>query len=654
MTSRLRPVRFVVLLVTVSFLVSVPRTFGQSGDQAPPKQQFVTGLAQFTEALAGTYGDEGPQVRSSLGAMRQALAQWELSISAYERAIAAQISGAEPRRAAEMRRALVLLYLDRGRIEDAQRELTAATELDPTRADAWLLLGLVRIRLNRPPEAVQALRESSRLDPGNPVTFYLLATELLTIGELDEAARARQHFVDTQSRTLSGPSPTKPAGPPFLQFGLLQEAADSEPFFAPAPYAQGFALLRQGRYEEAMVRFEEAVATDPLAADPTSVTARMAPGSAALRQGQLATAVDHLEAAVAIAPDHPEAHRILGTIYQASGQPANSLAQLEAAIRLNPEDERSRVALANVLVADARFADAERALEDAVQAIPTSGHLHFTLAQVSSTLKRYPKALREFGEAARLAPVVGLDRLYRAMDELPNSLDRNSETTLARQLDRVALDPNNPDAHTALGATYLELNRRDEAVAEFLAALMIDPQRTSAAAALGQAYLRMGDYADAAAAARRALDHDSRHAGARYTLATALSRLGRLDESKEEFDRYRQMLTDAQAGRLRDFEVGLLMRDVRESVDRGALDEAIARLREAILLKPDDAALHVSLGLFLRETGRPADAIESLERALTLNADREVHLYLADIYTAQGQIGDARAHRDMYERLGGK
>jgi tetratricopeptide (TPR) repeat protein len=213
----------------------------------------------------------------------------------------------------------------------------------------------------------------------------------------------------------------------------------------------------------------------------------------------------------------------------------------------------------------------------------------------------------------------------------------------------VELDPNNPEAHVAMGAAYLQSNRSDDAIAELLAALMIDPRRTSAAAALGQAYLRTGDYAGAAAAARRAVTGDPTLAEARYTLATSLARLGRADEAKQEFARYQGMLAEAQANRRRDFELAKLMRDVRDSVGRGDLDDAIARLRDAILIKPDDGALHVSLGLFLRESGRLPEAAASLEQALALNADPGLHRHLAEIYADLGRPEDAARHRAVVD-----
>jgi len=48
------------------------------------KQAFVGAPRQLTVALAGTFGDEGTRVRSSIESMDAALGEWDRSILAFE------------------------------------------------------------------------------------------------------------------------------------------------------------------------------------------------------------------------------------------------------------------------------------------------------------------------------------------------------------------------------------------------------------------------------------------------------------------------------------------------------------------------------------------------------------------------------------------
>jgi tetratricopeptide (TPR) repeat protein len=637
-------------VVLISVQVAVLYAYAQADSAPGPKAQFATSLMQFEGALTGTYGDEGVLVRSSLQGMQQALAQWDGSISAYEAQVTAEMRDAAPGRAADTHRTLGILYLDRGRVADAARELAAAVELDPARADVWFLLGVIEGQRNQPSEAVRALRSSLRLDATKPITSYLLTSQLLKIGELEGATRARQGFLDVRRTTLARPPPARPVAAPFVQWGLLPATTDAAPRFAPARYAEGFELVKQGRYKEATTRFEETAATDPLTADVATVPARMSQGIAAFKQGRLPAALAHLQATIITAPNNGEAHRILGTIYWANGQPAEAVAQLETVIRLNPRDERARLALADALVAQGRFADAERTLQAAIRAIPGSGQAHYQLGKVSEAMDKPSDALRALEAAVKLTPVTGTDALYQAIGAM-HSIDRHFEAVIAAHTERVDLSPNNADAHIALGEAYLKVDRGSEAQVEFLAALMIDPRRTDAYAPLGRAYLRMGDYADAEVAARRAVELDPTQVEARYTLATSLVRLGRTDDGTRELERYRQMQADAEASQRREYEVAALMRAVAQSIGRRAYEEAAARLRDIIRLKPTDPGLYDSLGLVLGNAGRLADAIEAFERALTLNGDPEVHRHLANAYTASGRPGDAQRHREQYDTL---
>jgi tetratricopeptide (TPR) repeat protein len=434
----------------------------------------------------------------------------------------------------------------------------------------------------------------------------------------------------------------------FVQWGLTQESGNAAPFFAPAVYAEGFALVKEGRYNEAVAWFEDAVETDPLVAASATMPARLAQGIEALRAGQLSTALGHLRAIASAAPNQSEAHRVLGTVSWIAGQREDGIAHLQTSIRLNPENERAHIALADALVAEGRFADAERALLDAIRVVPGSGHAYYKLGQVEATLEKHPEALAALRDAARLAPVGGLAYLYRAIGEML-STDRDLEALVALYTDRVELNLNDADAHLDLAQAYLALDRDNEAQAEFLVALMIDPQHAEAYASLGQTLLRTGAYADAEIAARRAVTIDPGHIEARYTLATSLIRLGRTDEGRQELGQYQQMRTAAETARRTEFAVAGLMRDVTQSLGRRDYAQAAALLERALVLKPGDPALHVSLGLTLGNAGRLLEAVQHFEQALALGAGPEVHRHLADAYTALGRGDDAQRHRMLYE-----
>ena len=119
------------LLFCAALAIAAP-AFGQASD---PRAAFTNALGQFSLALAGTYGDEGSRIRSGLDAMDRALEQWDAVIHTYEAGMAKEIEAVAPPLAARMRMALGAVYLDRGRLQDALRELTEASRLDATRPE---------------------------------------------------------------------------------------------------------------------------------------------------------------------------------------------------------------------------------------------------------------------------------------------------------------------------------------------------------------------------------------------------------------------------------------------------------------------------------------------------------------------------------------
>ncbi len=380
--------------------------------QSPPetKQEFVAGLLDFAAAASGTYGDEGQRLLSALTAMENGLIKWDAQVWVYETVIASKIGAANPTIAADMRTVLGALFLERGRLDDALREFEAAAMLDPRRPDIRGFQALAYATADRPLEAAKALEAASQLDPGDPLKPYLIAQQLAKAGRTEEAGAALARVPRVvQGRRWDQAKGTNGALP-FIQSTLLEDAALGITVFVPVHYAEGFALIRQRKYEQAIAQLRAAVARDPLVSDRAMSSPRISAGIAALRQAQFKAAIEHLRAGVELIPDSSEAHRILGTAYWADQTYDSSVDELEKAIQLNPRDERSRTMLAEVLGEAGQAAKAVTVLRDATATIPDSGLAHYRLGRLYQSLQRDAEALPEFEAALRLSPVTGRER----------------------------------------------------------------------------------------------------------------------------------------------------------------------------------------------------------------------------------------------------
>jgi tetratricopeptide (TPR) repeat protein len=620
-----------------------------AGQVADPKNDFIQALGRFSLGLDGTYGDEGHGIWASLDDMERGLKQWDATIRTYEAAMASEISGAEPHLAARMHAALGGVYLDRSRVTDALREFAAAGQLDPDRADVFTLLALAYNHplANDPSAATRAFRRAVALDPRDPVRAYMLARQLMKVGELEEARTALRMFEGNRKLQASDQSRTAVASP-FVRPGL-QESPGIETFFPPALYAEGFALLQRGDYARAIDQFREAAARDPLAADPVEKMAAMGKAAAAFRDGSVPAAIQHLKVAIELTPDRAEPHRILGLVYLADEQYDNAVDEAMNAVRLSPGDERAHLALANAFMEAGRYPEAAQALRETIRALPASGRARYALGRVYQRQARQGEALSEFEEAVTFNPLLGLNSLYQTMGAL-NVRQQNSDGAIEAYSRRIDLIPNDADAHQELGDTYFRQGSDDEAQAEFEVVLMLKPDHSAAHAALAQLHLRAGRYADALEASRRTLELDPMHKQARYALATSLMRLGRTEEGKEEFQVFERLQADATAAQARDLELSAFKREASANSANGDHEKAVSLLRKALELKPDEPVSHLNLGLALLRAGRPAEAIERFTSAVGLDAPFEVHKHLAEAYAALGQVDESRREQALYEQ----
>jgi tetratricopeptide (TPR) repeat protein len=631
-----------LLLALMASLAADPAP-PQSPAQPDQKQAFVLAMSQFTEAIAGAYGDERARVWSAIASMRKALGEWDDAIRAHEAAVAAQPPSAE------LRMTLGAVYLDRSRVADALREFAVAIRLEPDRSDVYSLQGLADARAGEPGEAAQAFARGSSLDPDNPATFYTLAQHLLKTGRPDEAKKAQRSFQESERRRLAEPPGTPTIGPPFKRVSLVRQPSGVAPIFPPALYSRGFALLSEGRYDEAIASFAESAEGDPLSTNRVVQQDRMAQGSAALRQGKLESALGHFRAAVVLDPDNAEAHRLLGIAYRMGDEDEDSIEQFKSAIRLNPHDERSRVALADVLVSQGRDAEAEREFKASIEALPGSGQSHYNLGRLLQSSWRPSEALRQFEEAVACNPLVGLDYLYQTIIGLQLA-QSNVDGAIDTYTNRIIVNPNDADTHRKLGELYLQEGLDDEALTELLAALLINPRDSRAFAGMGQVHLRNGSYGDAAEAAQRALDIDSTSKDARFVLGSALMRLGDAEEGSRQLQEFQRLQTVASAAQARSLELKMLMQEASASLEKKEYDLAITRLQKALAYE-STATTYLNLGVVLMKAGRHPEALEAFEKAHDLKDGPEIHRHLSQVYQALDRPEESQKEGDLYQRL---
>lgn len=626
----------VTLVMSFAFVASVVA-------QTPePRGLFTNALGEFSISLRGESGDEGARLRSSLETMRRAIDAWDTGIKNYESAMEAERRGANAELAVRLHVALGAVYADRGRPADALREFAAAAALDSTRADIPMFQALTRSRLAREP-AHEEFGRAAAVDPRDPLRAYQFARSLLSNGLSDEGVKQLERFLDL----LQFPTPNSA---PFLQVGLVQESPGVEPFFPPVRYAKGFALIDAGDYAGAVRQFTEAIAGDPLAAEPGAETGAVTRAAAALRDGAIQSAIQQLTLATTLEPDRIEPRRLLGRAYMLDDQHEKAVQELTRAIAIDPADERTRLALGEALVRSDQLPAAAQHFAETLKVLPDSGQAQYELGLVHQRQGRYPEALDAFEKSLRFRPLLGANSVYQTIGALRRS-QQDFDGAVEAFAKRIDLVPNDAGAHQELGDVYFRQGRHTEALAEFAVVLMLDPMRIDAHAATAQVHLRDGRYTEAVEAATRVIGLDPDHREARYTLATSLIRLGRTEEGTRELDIFQRRQAEDAVARTRLFELDAMKREAAVSAAGGDHEKAIALLRQVVDADPTVPGSLLDLGFALIDASRHADAIPYLQKAVELGAHYEVHRHLAAAYTAVGRIDQSREERARYEQL---
>ncbi len=178
------------------------------------------------------------------------------------------------------------------------------------------------------------------------------------------------------------------------------------------------------------------------------------------------------------------------------------------------------------------------------------------------------------------------------------------------------LNADRPGARTALGTFYAQRGLFAKAEAEFKAALHLSPQFTPAAINMADLYRALGEDRKATDILRKALVNSPQDSGLHFALGLALVRLKKSDEALAELRRATELAPD-QPRYAYVYAVGL------HSV--GRREDAILVLKENLARHPFNRDTLVALINYNRDAGNTAAALEYAERlARVLPMDKEV------------------------------
>ena len=275
-----------------------------------------------------------------------------------------------------------IAMLRAGRMQEAIAPLESAAAKYPDSSEVHRILGTTYGAVGNDTKAIEHLRLTVRLAPGDERSRLALARALEAAGRLDEAAQA------------------------------IRDAINVLPGFAEARWTLAGILEKAGRPLEA-ARELEAAAALPLVAGRAALNWRAAEIYDLHQNFDRVTAL--LRQRVRLLPNNPAVHRQLGLVQSRLGRSSDAFAELAMADLLGGADAESLTALGQLHLSAGRLEDAQSVLRRAVAMEPDRQDARYALGR---TLLRQGRA-REAQEQ--------LDAFQRIRDRAMDDQRRNFE-----------------------------------------------------------------------------------------------------------------------------------------------------------------------------------------------------------------------------------
>jgi tetratricopeptide (TPR) repeat protein len=455
-------------------------------------------------------------------------------------------------------------HVERGSLDALLKSYRDRLTKAPNDGAAGLILGLLEFQRGQDAAAVAALRQAETHRPEDALPAYYLGQALVLVGQPEQAAAAFE-------RALQRKPPRNDLLEIFQALGrvyqrtqradqALQVWGRLEALFPDDPRVQeqiASALAEEDQPAQALPRFETLARK---VADPfRQVQLSMQAAELKVRLGRSDEALRDFERMLAkLRPDswlHKEVRRKIEEVFLRNDDQAGLASYYERWTKKEPEDVEALVRLGRTLAGMGRVAEAKTWYEKAIKLAPSRRELRLALIGQLAQDQKYAEAADQ----------------YQALDRA----DPNNPDTLKDWGALVLRDPSKPQAERKAAAAAIWRKLLD--------ARPNDPVTTAQVADL----LRQAELVDDALALyRKAIEQAPGNPQYHEYLGEYLHNLKRPAEAVAAWEKLAQgpNRNAKSLGRLAEVLAGF-----------GYLKEAIAPLKEAIALEPDDFNLRVKL-----------------------------------------------------------
>jgi Flp pilus assembly protein TadD len=248
-----------------------------------------------------------------------------------------------------------------------------------------------------------------------------------------------------------------------------------------------------------------------------------------------------------------------------------------------------------------------------------------------------------YGDALAL---FNLKRLAQAEQIIGKAIDVSAaEASRAAASEKRAANDQTANALTLLGVILAVKGDNAGSLTALKKATTLAPENFDAQVALGRAQYGAGDPVSAATSFRAAIALQPTDAKARFYLANALESMVDTEGALKAYRELIALYPDIAEGHLG---LGVLL--AKSNTEK--LDDAIRELNRAVALDDSLYEAHVTLGRALIRAGRATDALAHLRRAASLAPNNpEPHYQLTIAYKKLGRIVEANEESLIVKKL---
>jgi Flp pilus assembly protein TadD len=243
----------------------------------------------------------------------------------------------------------------------------------------------------------------------------------------------------------------------------------------------GYALFQEGRTEEAIAHYHEA-----LRINPAYVPARSNLGIALFQQGQISEAIAQFHEALRIEPAYAEAHYNLGNVLLREKQIPEAIVQYREAVRFDPINADAHNNLGNALLQQGQTQEAIAQYREGLQINPGKAEARYNLSNALFQEGRTEEAIVHAQKALELQPANPSIQIYLAwmLAAAPQTSLRNGPLALELAMKASqAAGGGNPLFLRTLAAAYAEAGDFQDAVQTAQKALQLTGAQPNSAIA---------------------------------------------------------------------------------------------------------------------------------------------------------------------------